>query len=51
VKPLWGQPRLCCPFLTFDLRERAGELLLTITAPDGAEPLARELVGAFAAGR
>jgi hypothetical protein len=40
----------CCPFLSFDLREHAGALLLTIAAPDGAEPLAFDLVDAFAAG-
>ena len=40
----------CCPFLSFDLARSAGELILTITAPDGAEPLAQDLVDAFAAG-
>lgn len=39
----------CCPFLSFDLRERDGELLLAISAPDDAEPLASDLAGAFAA--
>jgi hypothetical protein len=39
----------CCPFLSFDLRDQAGALLLTIAAPDGAEPLAFDLVNAFAA--
>jgi hypothetical protein len=39
----------CCAFLSFDLRERGGALLLTIAAPDGAEPLAFDLVNAFAA--
>jgi hypothetical protein len=39
----------CCPFLTFELREQAGTLVLTIAAPDGAEPLAFDLVNAFAA--
>ena len=38
----------CCPFLSFDLRERDGELLLSIGAPEGAEPLASDLVSAFA---
>ena len=37
----------CCPFLTFHLREDAGELLLSIRGPDQAEPLVRELVDAF----
>jgi hypothetical protein len=39
----------CCPFLSFELREQTGALLLTIAAPDGAEPLAFDLVNAFAA--
>jgi O-methyltransferase involved in polyketide biosynthesis len=39
----------CCPFLSFDLREQAGALLLAIAGPDGAEPLAFDLVNAFAA--
>jgi hypothetical protein len=38
----------CCSFLDFDLRERNGELVLTIAAPEGAEPLAFDLVNAFA---
>jgi hypothetical protein len=40
----------CCSFVSFDLGERAGELVLTIGAPEGAEPLAFDLVNAFAAG-
>jgi hypothetical protein len=39
----------CCPFLTFELREDAGELLLTIAAAQDGEPLVRELIDAFAA--
>jgi hypothetical protein len=39
----------CCPFLSFDLREQAGALVLTIAAPDGAGSLAFDLVEAFAA--
>jgi hypothetical protein len=38
----------CCPFLDFDLREDASELTLTIDAPDGAQPLARDIRNAFA---
>lgn len=41
----------CCSFLSFDLNERKGELVLTIGAPEGAEPLAFDLVNAFAAGK
>ena len=39
----------CCPFLRFELAEAGGELVLCVTAPEGAEPLARDLVDAFAA--
>jgi hypothetical protein len=38
----------CCGFLGLDLREDRGGLTLTITAPEGAEPLASDLVDAFA---
>jgi MerR family copper efflux transcriptional regulator len=37
----------CCPFLTFDLRERADELVLRIDAPAEAKPIAAELVEAL----
>lgn len=37
----------CCPFLDLDLRDHAGELVLTIRAPDEAETMPAELVGAF----
>jgi hypothetical protein len=39
----------CCSFLRFELGRGSGELSLSIHAPEGAEPLARELVDAFAA--
>jgi hypothetical protein len=39
----------CCPFLRFELAEAGGELVLSVSAPEGAEPLARDLVDAFAA--
>jgi hypothetical protein len=38
---------VCCSFLAFDLREEAGELVLTVTAPKGAEAIALEIVSAF----
>lgn len=38
---------ICCVFLDLELREEGGELVLTITAPEGAEALAGDLVGAF----
>src|SRR3954451_15225215 len=41
----------CCSFLSFDLRDQANELMLRIGAPEGAEPLAFDLVDAFAAGK
>jgi hypothetical protein len=39
----------CCAFLGFELNADEGELALTIVAPDGAEPIAADLVDAFAA--
>jgi hypothetical protein len=39
----------CCSFLRFELGQSAGELVLSIHAPEGAEPIVRELVEAFAA--
>ena len=40
----------CCAFLDFDLRSRDDELELRVTAPDGAEAIADDLVQAFAEG-
>ena len=37
----------CCPFLDFGVRASGRELLLTISAPDGGDPVVRELAGAF----
>lgn len=37
----------CCAFLSFDLREEPGAIVMTISAPEGAEPVVRDLVGAF----
>ncbi len=37
----------CCRFLTFDLREDAGELFLSIRGLDETEPVVRELIDAF----
>jgi hypothetical protein len=39
----------CCSFLMFGLTEEADALVLSVTAPEGAEPLAWDLVNAFAA--
>lgn len=38
----------CCPFLGLDMSEAGAELVLTVSAPDGAEPLALDLIDAFA---
>jgi hypothetical protein len=38
----------CCSFLRFGLTEDADALVLSVTAPEGAEPLAWDLVNAFA---
>ena len=48
VRAIVAAESSCCPFLTFDLRDDAGELVLSIDAPAGAEPLAQDLVDAFA---
>lgn len=39
---------LCCPFLSFDLRDCEGAIILSVGAPEGGEALARELRDAFA---
>jgi hypothetical protein len=44
-----GAESRCCSFLTFELRESDSELRLTISAPESAAPVARELAEAFAA--
>jgi hypothetical protein len=41
----------CCPFLDLSLSEEAGELLLTIAAPENGRGLAEELARAFAGQR
>ena len=40
----------CCGFLAFGLKAVGDELELRVTAPDGAEALADDLVQAFAEG-
>lgn len=37
----------CCPFLGLVLHEQDGEIRLTVSAPEGAEPVAAGLVEAF----
>lgn len=38
----------CCPFLSLELSEHKEELRLTVSAPEGADAVAAELVQAFA---
>jgi hypothetical protein len=38
----------CCPFLSLELTEHKEELRLTVSAPEGADAVAAELVQAFA---
>lgn len=40
----------CCSFLTFELKAVGDELELRVTAPEGAEALADDLLQAFAEG-
>ena len=40
----------CCAFMGFDLRDELDEVVLTITARDGAEPVLDDFVAAFAGG-
>jgi hypothetical protein len=37
----------CCSFLHFELAGDGRELVMSVTAPEGAEPLAQGLVDAF----
>lgn len=37
----------CCAFLSMRLHEEAGVVVLTIDAPEGAEPVLGDLVAAF----
>jgi len=39
----------CCSFVSFDLRENGDQLDLRISAPEGAEVVADDLVRAFTA--
>jgi MerR family copper efflux transcriptional regulator len=39
--------RECCPFLDLTLSEDGGELVLSVTAPEDAQPLADEFARAF----
>lgn len=39
----------CCAFLAMTLTERDDAVVLTITGPDGAQPVLAELVAAFTA--
>jgi hypothetical protein len=37
----------CCAFLSFELRENGEELVLSVSAPEEAAPIAAELLAAF----
>ena len=37
----------CCPFLSFSMRSRGSELVLSIEAPESAEPVVRDLLHRF----
>ena len=37
----------CCPFLSFSMRSRGSELVLTIEGPESAEPVVRDLLDRF----
>lgn len=50
VREMVGNERACCSFLTFDLRETADEIQLTITAPEAAREAAGILFEQFVAG-
>ena len=41
--------RECCPFLDLTLRSEGSELSLSISGPEGAEPVIAEIVDALAA--
>ncbi|HEX3733548.1 MAG TPA: hypothetical protein VHU86_00185 [Solirubrobacterales bacterium] len=38
----------CCPFLVLTVQDEGAVLTLSIEAPEGGEPIAAELAGAFA---
>ena len=40
----------CCAFLDFSLLDDAGEIVMTISAPGGADLVLEDLVGAFSQG-
>jgi hypothetical protein len=49
VREMIRNEQVCCPFLTFDLREEPDEIRLTITAPETAREAADMLFGQFIA--
>jgi hypothetical protein len=40
----------CCAFMEFELRETTDEIVMTISAPEGAEPVLEDFVAAFSSG-
>ena len=50
VRRLVSQERECCAFLSFDVAEHAGEIVLTITAPPDAEAALADVFAPFEQG-
>jgi hypothetical protein len=51
VRKMVEQERICCAFLTFDLKEEADCIRVTITVPQAARDSANMLFGHFLATR
>ena len=51
VQKMVEEERICCAFLTFDLKEESDCIRLTITVPEAARALADMLFGHFLAVR
>jgi len=47
VREMVRKEQACCAFLTFEMREQAGEVWLTIKAPEQARPTADALFELF----
>jgi hypothetical protein len=51
VREMVEQERMCCAFLSFDMREKPEAVTVTITAPEAARDTADMLFGQFLKGR
>ncbi len=49
LRGLVAAERECCPFLALELADEPDAVSLTIRAPQGAEPVVRELLAEFSA--